>query len=520
MGNDRPAAYAELQAVSNYSFLRGASHADELVERAAVLGLAAIGIADRNTLAGAVRAYVAAKAVAAKAGGLRLLTGARLDLACGFSLLCYPRDRAAYGRLCRLLTLGQRRAAKGGCVLHMDDVTAHAEGQVLIALPPGRLDDGGGQREGAPFEAALAALRRRHAGPLHLAAHMLYRGDDCSRLNRLAALAERREAPLVATNDVHYHARERRPLQDVLTAIRERVPVAEAGWRLAANAERHLKGGAEMARLFRGREDAVARTLEIVRLCTFSLDELAYDYPDEPVPPGTTPQRHLEALTWEGAGRCYPGGIPAKVSASLMHELGLIAELGYAPYFLTVHDIVRFARGRGILCQGRGSAANSAVCYCLGITAVNPVRIDLLFERFVSRERREPPDIDVDFEHERREEVIQYIYGRYGRARAGLAATVIGYRGRSAARDVGKAMGLSADTAAALAGALRDMHREGPAAKRLSEAGLDPADPQLRRTVALAGALIGFPRHLSQHVGGFVLTRGPSTRSCPSATGR
>ena len=348
---------------------------------------------------------------------------------------------------------------------------------------------------------------------------MLYRGDDRSRLNRLAALAARHGTPLVATNDVHYHTPARRPLQDVLTAIRARVPVAQAGWRLAANAERHLKSAAEMARLFRGHEDAVARTLEIVELCAFSLDELAYEYPDEPVPPGTTPQRHLEALTWAGAAQCYPEGIPAKVRRALMHELGLIAELGYAPYFLTVHDIVRFARERGILCQGRGSAANSAVCYCLGITAVDPARIDLLFERFVSRERREPPDIDVDFEHERREEVIQYIYGRYGRARAGLAATVITYRGRSAARDVGKAMGLSEDTAAALAGALRDVHREGAAAGRLREAGLDPADPQLRRTVALAGALIGFPRHLSQHVGGFVLTRGPLEEIVPIGNG-
>ena len=515
MVETRPAAYAELQAVSNFSFLRGASHADELVARAAELGLAAIGIADRNTLAGAVRAHVAAKAVAARAAGLRLLTGARLDLdsggACGLSLLCYPQDRAAYGRLCRLLTLGQRRAAKGVCVLHLDDAMEHAEGQVLIALPPCSTD--------GEFEAALAALRRRHAGPLYLAAHMLYRGDDVSRLNRLAALSERHGAPLVATNDVHYHAPSRRPLQDVLTAIRERTTVAQAGWRLAANAERHLKSGAEIARLFRGREDAVARTLEIVRLCTFSLDELAYEYPDEPVPAGTTPQRHLEALTWEGAARCYPGGIPAGVRRALMHELELIAELGYAPYFLTVHDIVRFARGKGILCQGRGSAANSAVCYCLGITAVDPAQIDLLFERFVSRERREPPDIDVDFEHERREEVIQYIYGRYGRARAGLAATVISYRGRSAARDVGKAMGLSEDTCGALAGAIRDAHREGIAARRLSDAGLDPADPLLRRTVALAGELIGFPRHLSQHVGGFVLTRGPLEEIVPIGNG-
>ncbi len=516
MVNGPNIAYAELQAVSNFSFLRGASHADELVECAAALGLAAIGIADRNTLAGAVRAHVAAKAA-----GLRLLTGARLDLACGLSLLCYPRDRAAYGRLCRLLTLGQRRTTKGDCVLHLDDVTAHAEGQVLIALPPERLDEEAGERGGEPFEPALAALRRRHAGPLYLAAHMLYRGDDASRLNRLATLAERQEVPLVATNDVHYHTRERRPLQDVLTAIRERVTVAQAGYRLAANAERHLKSGAEMARLFRSHEDAVARTLEIVRLCTFSLDELAYEYPEEPVPAGTTPQQHLEALTWEGAARCYPGGIPAKVRRALMHELGLIAELGYAPYFLTVYDIVRFAREKDILCQGRGSAANSAVCYCLGITAVDPAQIDLLFERFVSRERREPPDIDVDFEHERREEVIQYIYGRYGRDCAGLAATVISYRGRSAARDVGKAMGLSEDTAAALAGAIRDLHHDGAVAvvRRLGEAGLDLADPLLRQTVALAGELIGFPRHLSQHVGGFVLTRGPLEEIVPIGNG-
>ena len=494
--------YAELQAVSNFSFLRGASHAEELVEEAARLGLAAIGIADRNTLAGAVRAHMAAKRA-----GIRLLTGARLDLAGGVSLLCYPRDRAAYGRLCRLLTLGQRRAAKGGCVLHREDLLAHAEGQVLIALPPEPWRE--------DFETELAGLRRAYDGPLYLAAHMLYRGGDRARLSRLTALAERAGAPLLATNDVHYHRPGRRPLQDVLTAIREHVTVAEAGWRLAANAERHLKDGAEIARLFRGHEEAVARSLEIAGLCSFSLDELAYEYPDEPVPAGSTPQRHLEALAWKGAAWRYPDGVPEKVAAALRHELGLIGELDYAPYFLTVHDIVRYADSKHILCQGRGSAANSAVCYCLGITAVDPARIDLLFERFVSRERREPPDIDVDFEHERREEVIQYIYGRYGRERAGIAATVISYRARSAVRDVGKAMGLSEDTAAALAAAVRDMRREGVPEERLREAGLDPADPLLRRTVALATELQGFPRHLSQHVGGFVLTRGPLDETVP-----
>ncbi|MDE0416186.1 MAG: error-prone DNA polymerase [bacterium] len=497
------AVYAELQASSNFSFLRGASHAEELVEEAARLGLAAIGIADRNTLAGAVRAHVAAKRA-----GIRLLTGARLDLADGASLLCYPRDRAAWGRLCRLLTLGQRRETKGKCLLYREDLLAHAEGQLLIALPPedGSVED---------FGMELSRLRHAHDGPLYLAAHMLHRGDDRARLHRLAALAERTGTPLLATNDVHYHRPGRRPLQDVLTAIRERVTVAQAGWRLAANVERHLKEGVEMARLFRDHEEAVARSLEAVSLCSFSLDEIAYEYPDEPVPPGSSPQRHLEALVRKGAVRCYPDGIPEKVCAALRHELELIDELDYAPYFLTVHDIVRFARENDILCQGRGSAANSAVCYCLGITAVDPEQIDLLFERFVSRERREPPDIDIDFEHERREEVIQYIYGRYGRERAGIAATVISYRARSAVRDVGKAMGLSEDTAAALAAAVRDMHREGVPEQRLREAGLDPADPLLRRTVALATELQGFPRHLSQHVGGFVLTRGRLDETVP-----
>ncbi len=488
-------AYAELQASSNFSFLRGASHVEELVEEAARLGLAAIGIADRNTLAGAVRAHVAAKRA-----GIRLLTGARLDLADRTSLLCYPRDRAAWGRLCRLLTLGQQRVGKGECLLYREDLLAHAEGQLLIALPP---EDGSGKG----FETRLARLRRAHGGPFYLAAHMLRRGGDRARLHRLATLAECTGTPLLATNDVHYHHPGRRPLHDVLTAVREHVTVAQAGWRLAANAERHLKEGGEIARLFRGHEEAVARSLEAVSLCRFSLDEIAYEYPDEPVPPGSTPQRHLEALVRKGAAWRYPDGIPEKVSAALRHELGLIDELDYAPYFLTVHDIVCFARKKGILCQGRGSAANSAVCYCLGITAIDPVRIDLLFERFVSRERREPPDIDVDFEHEKREQVIRYIYERYGRERAGIAATVISYRARSAVRDVGKAMGLSEDTAAALAAAVRDMHHEGASERRLREAGLDPADPLLRRTVALAAELQGFPRHLSQHVGGFVLTR-------------
>ncbi len=500
--------YAELQVISNFSFLRGASHAGELVETAAGLGLQAVGIADRNTLAGTVRAHMAAKQA-----GIRLLVGARLDLADGESLLCYPRDRAAWGRLCRLLTIGQRRTTKGACVLRREDLPAHVEGQLLVMLPP---DDPLENRSARQhLEAELAGLRRMHDGPLYLAAHMLCRGGDRARLGRLAALAEHSGVPLLATNDVHYHHPERRPLQDVLTAIREHVTVEEAGWRLAANAERHLKDGAEMARLFQGHEAAVARSVEAASLCDFSLDELSYEYPDEPVPPGRTPQQHLEALAWEGARRRYPGGIPAKITAALKHELGLIDELDYAPYFLTIHDIVQFAVGEGIYCQGRGSAANSAVCYCLGITAVDPVQIDLLFERFVSRERREPPDIDIDFEHERREEVIQHVYRRYGRERAGLAATVICYRSRSAARDVGKAMGLSGDIVAALASAIRPLHGREASCERLREAGLDPDDPLLRRTMALVSEIQGFPRHLSQHVGGFVLTRGRLDETVP-----
>ena len=488
-------AYAELQTTSNFSFLRGGSHPEELVERAAELELAAIGIADRNTLAGVVRAHVAARQA-----GIRVLVGARLDLADGPPLLCYPRDRAAYGRLSRLLTLGQGRAAKGGCLLHLRDVLDQAGEQVLIAIPPAMLPD-------RNFAAAVTRLRREAAGSLHIAASMPYRGDDRARLNRLRNFAVRTGLPVVATNDVHYHVPGRRPLQDVLTAIREHVTVPEAGYLLAANAERHLKAADEMARLFRGHEDAVRNSVEIAGQSAFSLDELAYDYPDEPVPDGMTAQQCLERMTWEGAAWRFPDGIPDKVRQNLKRELELIGQLEYAPYFLTVHDIVRFARERGILCQGRGSAANSAVCYCLAITSVNPAEIDLLFERFVSAARKEPPDIDIDFEHERREEVIQYLYRRYGRDRAALAATVITYRSRSAVREVGKAMGLSEDTTAALAGTAWGGHGDGFPERRVREAGLDPNDPLLCRTIALANQLVGFPRHLSQHVGGFVLTR-------------
>ena len=496
-----PAGYVELEVTSNFSFLRGASHPEELVMTAARLGQGAIAIADRNSLAGAVRAHVAAKQA-----GIRLVVGARLVLGDGPEMLAFPTDRAAYGRLTRLLTLGRRRAPKGECHLGVADLWAHAEGQVLVALPSERPD--------AAFANALEDLRQQHAGPLYLAARHLYRGDDRHRIEHLARLGARTATPLLATSDVHAHSPARRPLQDVLTCIRERCTLAEAGFRLFANAERHLKPAAEMARLFKDHAAAVARTEEVAEACRFSLDELRYQYPDE-VSPGGSPQAALVRLTWAGAAERYPNGVPEKVRRLLDHELALVDKLAYAPYFLTVHDIVRFARSRDILCQGRGSAANSAICYCLGITAVNPSQVDLLFERFVSAERNEPPDIDVDFEHERREEVIQYIYAKYGRDRAGLTATVISYRTRSAIREVAKAFGLSADVAGALVGTVWGQSRAGVDDGQAREAGLDPENPTLRRTLALARELIGFPRHLSQHVGGFVITRGPLSEVVP-----
>jgi error-prone DNA polymerase len=486
--------YAELQVTSNFSFLRGASHPHELVAEAKAIGHGAIAIADRNTLGGVVRAHAAAKEL-----GFRLVIGCRLDLLDAPSLLCFPTDRAAYGRLARLLTLGKRRAEKGGCRLAYGDVVAHGAGQVVVAVAP----------EDAPD---FADFLKRVAGDFpdaaYLAAQHLYGGDDGRRVHRLAALAERARLPLLATNDVLYHRRERRALQDVMTCIREGCTIAEAGLRLNAHAERHLKPAAEMARLFASYPDAVARSLEIVERCCFSLDELRYEYPDEAGNDGTPAQPRLERLTWEGARRRYPQGVPEKIRKQAETELRLIGELGYASYFLTVQDIVAFARGEGILCQGRGSAANSTVCYCLGVTAVDPEQVDLLFERFVSTERKEPPDIDVDFEHERREEVIQYIYRKYTRDRAGLTAVVSSYRSRGAIREVGKALGLSEDVTAALAGTVwgwsdDDVHEE-----QVKSVGLDLADPTLRRALELAGELIGFPRHLSQHVGGFVITRG------------
>jgi error-prone DNA polymerase len=509
-------AYAELDIRSNFSFLEGASHADELVLTAKALGLAAIGIADRNSLAGVVRAHVAAKAQ-----GLPLLIGCRLVFTDETELIVYPRDRAAYGRLCRLLSLGKMgsedepRIAKGDCQLSFDQAAALGDGLIGLVPAPERLGPG--------FEAQLAAWARAWPDQLYLAASPLYRGDDRARLNRLAALAQRLKTPMLATNRVLYHDPGRRPLQDVMACIRLGTRLDKAGRLLEAHAERHLKPPSEIARLFAGHEDALARSLDIVQAARFSLDELQYEYPDEPVPVGKSADGHLADLTWAGAVNRYPEGVPKAVQANLVKELRLIAKAQYAPYFLTVYDIVVFARSQGILCQGRGSAANSAVCYCLGITAVDPAQIDLLFERFISEARAEPPDIDVDFEHERREEVIQYIYRRYGRHRAAIAATVISYRPRSAIRDVGKALGLSEDVTSALAGTVWGSYGgrgdDGVPDDRVRAIGLDPDAPRLHLALKLARELLGTPRHLSQHVGGFVLTRNDLVETVPVGNG-
>jgi error-prone DNA polymerase len=487
-------AYAELQLTSNFSFLRGASHPQEMVETAVKLGLAGVGITDRNTLAGAVRAHMRAKALS-----FPFRAGCRLDFADGRpSVLCYPTDREAYGRLTRLLTLGKTRAKKGDCELRWPDLLAHAEGQLLIVVPPVELDAG--------FERDLTTLAGDFPDSVYLAGSRAYGARDLKRLHRLDALGRAVRAPMVATNDALYHRPERRPLQDVLSCVREKQTIHQAGLKLEANAERHLKSPEEMVRLFRAHPDALARTLEILDRCRFSLDELRYEYPREPVPPGRTPMQHLMDLSWSGAAWRFPNGVPEKAKELLESEFKLIEELDYPQYFLTVHDIVRFARSKDILCQGRGSAANSMVCFCLGVTSIDPAEAGLLFARFISKERDEPPDIDVDFEHERREEVIQYVYERYGRERAAIYATVIRYRPRSAIRDVGKAMGLSTDITARLADTVWGSWGEGLPDDHIRQAGLDPANPEIRRAATLATELLGFPRHLSQHVGGFVLT--------------
>ena len=532
------AGYAELCVTTNFTFLTGASHPEELVARAAELGLAAIAITDRNTLAGVVRAWSALKQIREKAEEAipirsqhrsdtcsrqevgnpeditrpaapslpKLIVGCRLVLRDSpVHWLALPQDRDAWHRLSRLLTLGKRRAGKGECHLDRADLLQGCHGMILIAVPPDRPD------EAAPH---VRQVRRRFPGQVFVGAAPRYDGSDQAWLAACAALAMKTSAPMVALGDVLMHRASRRQLADVLTCMREGITIDRIGTRALPNAERRLKGHEDMARLFRNHPGALRRTLEIAARCSFDLSELSYEYPDE-ITDGEPRQARLERLAHEGLARRYPEGAPQKVRDLMVKELRLIGELDYPAYFLTVHDIVHHARSVGILCQGRGSAANSIICYLLGITDVSPDMITMVFERFISKYRGEPPDIDVDFEHERREEVIQWIYDRYTRDRAGLCATVIHFRSRAAIREVGKVMGLSQDVTAALSGQIWGMSNSGADPARIRELGLDPADRRLAQTIRLIGEIIGFPRHLSQHVGGFVITRGRLDELCP-----
>ena len=508
------APFVELGVTSCFSFLRGASDAAELARTARIQGYGAIGIADLNTLAGVVRLHAEARKAR-----LRPVIGCRVALVSGEVFLAYPKDRNAYGRLSRLLSKGKRRdpegnwQKKGACDLTLDDLAAESKDVQLIALPPDDLDR---------FPRDLPGLAERLPSLDYIAASRLYRSGDRARINQLDRLAAAHGLGILATNDVLYHEPARRPLQDVMTCIREKCTLATAGFRLEPNAERHLKPPREMIRLFSEWPHAIRAARDVADACRFDLEELAYEYPREAIPEGMRPQDRLEQLTWQGAQWRYPGGVSPDVAVLLKKELAMIDRLDIARYFLTVYDLVRFARHEAsppILCQGRGSAANSAVCYVLGITAVDPARHDLLFERFISEERREPPDIDVDFEHERREEVIQHIYGKYGRDRAGLCATVIHYRPRSAIREVGKVMGLSEDVTGALARTVWGSWGQEVDSAHANETGLDTADPVLRRTILLARQLIGMPRHLGQHVGGFILTERPLTETVPIGNG-
>ncbi|MBX9605371.1 MAG: error-prone DNA polymerase, partial [Gammaproteobacteria bacterium] len=491
----RPALpeYAELHCLSNFSFLRGASHPEELVREAHRLGYRALALTDECSLAGVVRAHTVARDL-----GLALIIGVELRLVDGPHLVLLADDLRAYQRIAALVTRGRRRQPKGAYELHLADLEMLDGAGLVILLP---------SLEEAADETACAWLAPRFPARLWLGVGLFYSGYDGQLLAHAEALGARHGVPLVATGDVHMHCHARQPLQDTLTAIRHRTTVMAAGWQLFPNAERYLRPRERLARIYPRR--LLDETLAVAARCRFSLTELRYRYPAELVPAGATPASHLRQLTEDGMARRWPNGVPAKVRAQVEHELALIAELGYEAFFLTVHDLVMFARGRGILCQGRGSAANSAVCFCLGITEVDPARMEMLFERFISKERNEPPDIDVDFEHERREEVIQYVYRRYGRERAALAATVITYRLRSAVRDVGKALGMSLEQVERLAGNLYWWDRGQLIEARLREVGFDPTNPVIARLVNLVGQILGFPRHLSQHVGGFVISDQP-----------
>ncbi len=490
-------AYAELHCLSNFSFLRGASQPSELIARAQELGYTALALTDECSVAGVVRAHAAAKEK-----GFKLIVGAEFTLDCAMKLVVLAGTRRGYGRLCRFITRGRRAATKGSYRLAREDLAqclagAGAQaGDCLLLWLPGD----------APDPAAGAWLAGLLPGDVWLGVELTCDGLDRQRLAELLPLAQRLGLPAVACGDVHLHRRERRRLQDVLTAIRLRIPLAEAGWQLYPNGERHLREPQRLARLY---PPALLHESSVVAgRCHFNLEELRYEYPREIVPAGQTPSSWLRKLTLQGAAQRFPGGVPAAVGMQIEHELSMIAELRYEAFFLTVHDVVRYARSQGILCQGRGSAANSVVCYCLGITAVDPVRMQMLFERFLSRERDEPPDIDVDFEHDRREEVIQYLYTKYGRDRAALAATVITYRPRSALRDLAVALGFEVEQAVQLATAMKWWDGGQIDPERVREAGFNPEEPRIVQLLALASELIGFPRHLSQHVGGFVIAEG------------
>lgn len=505
--------YTELQVTSNFSFLRGASHPEELMEHAAVLGYKQIAITDCNTLAGIVRAHAAAKKA-----GIRLIVGCRLNLLDGPSLLAYPTNVNAYARLCRLLSRGNLRAEKGDCHLYKADVYELAEDMLFIVIPPDKLNEAF-QIDDA-FITTLTEYKQQFKEQLYLAVSRRYYAHDTKYIFRLHQLSQEMQVPMVATNDVHYHEPSRRELQDIVTCIREKCTIYTAGFTLHANAERFLKPATEMIRLFRQYPEAIDNTQKIAAACQFNLSSLTYEYPEEITSEGRTPQEELTMLAWQGAHERFGEQIPEKTVAAIKYELSFIEQMNYASYFLTVYDIVRFARSQNILCQGRGSAANSTVCYCLGITSVNPAKFDLLFERFISSARNEPPDIDVDFEHERREEVIQYVYEKYGRHRAAIVATVTQQHQKGALRDVAKAMGVSVDTINQLSDSIWDSITDRIEEKTISQQGLDPGDKHLMKVLQLTHEFIGFPRQLGQHTGGFVITRGNLTDLCPVLNAR
>jgi error-prone DNA polymerase len=506
-------SYVELQVTSNFSFLQGASHPDELVMQAADYGYKKIAITDHNTLAGIVRAHAAAKSKE-----IQIIPACRLNLKDGYSLLAYPTNKKAYTQVSALLTKGNLRTEKGMCDLYKADIYEHAGGIKFIVIPPPALNHL--FEFDSFFIDAVKEYKSILGNDLYIAAARRYHGDDGKQLHRLYQLSKQIQVPMVATNDVYYHHPQRRQLQDVLTCIKEKCTIHTAGFKLHPNAERYLKTIDEMERLFWHYPEAIKHSQEIAEACTFSLSELKYVYPEELTTKGRTPQEEITYLAWEGAKQRYGEPIPEKTCKAINHELGFIKEMNYANYFLTVYDIVRFARSKNILCQGRGSAANSTICYLLGITSVDPEKFDLLFERFISSARNEPPDIDVDFEHERREEVMQYVYDKYGRDRAAIVATVTQERQRGAIRDVGKAMGLSVDTIKRLSSSVWEFTEEWFEGKRIEEQGLNPNDTLLRKVLELTGQLMGFPRQLGQHTGGFVITQGKLSDLCPILNAR